>query len=148
MRNLKFEQALRDLEERTLGVLHGELVKLLYLASTRDFATGRYYHDGLATTFTPDVAERVLQTAHVRSFTRLVQRQLADVVGEVERFVMDARADRDEVLRTWEELEPYRIAIPPGTEKLMAEFFVSNIRMAVKVLCVRQSPPLQSQRSA
>src|SRR5436190_1559634 len=51
------EDALRDLRNRTLAKLDGDLARLVYLASTRDYNTGRYAHDGLSFRFSESVAE-------------------------------------------------------------------------------------------
>ena len=59
-----FEEAVRDLQNRTLDRLDGDFAKLVYLASTRDYNTGRYAHDGLSFRFSEPVAERVLAAAH------------------------------------------------------------------------------------
>jgi len=54
------EAAIRDLENRTLASLHGELTKLVYLSSTRDYNTGEYLHEGLAQRFGAEAAQQAL----------------------------------------------------------------------------------------
>src|ERR1051326_6248024 len=121
---MHLDRALRDLEERTLDVFSSELSKLLYLASTRDYTTGRYSHDGLAIRFTHDIAEAALQTAHRRRFENLASASLERVVSAVDQFIEDTHADRATVLTTWRKIEPYRIAIPLEIDTVVAQLFI------------------------
>ena len=66
------EEALRDLRNRTLARLDGDFAKLVYLASTRDYNTGRYVHDGLSFRFPQPVVERAMAAAHLEVFANLV----------------------------------------------------------------------------
>src|SRR6266404_4882280 len=47
LRRMDVEAAREDLNNRTLARIGLEFGRLIYLASTRDYNTGRYYHDGL-----------------------------------------------------------------------------------------------------
>ena len=40
----------------------------------------------------------------------------------------------DDFLRTWRELEPYRVAVPVGTDSLVAQFLFSNLKVALAIL--------------
>ena len=55
-RNIDVGQAVTDLTNRTLSRLPGDFSRLVYLASSRDYNTGQYYHDGLAFHFSESVA--------------------------------------------------------------------------------------------
>ena len=55
LRSMNLEDALNDLQGHTLRGIPGEIARLVYLASTRDYNTGRYYHDGLVFRFTEEV---------------------------------------------------------------------------------------------
>ena len=43
-----------------------------------------------------------------------------------------------EVLRTWQNLEPYRIAVPAEVNPALARLFLSNIRLALAIYRHRQ----------
>ena len=45
---LPVQEAYEDLLQRSLSRIPCDLGRLLYLASTRDYNTGNYHHDGLA----------------------------------------------------------------------------------------------------
>ncbi len=47
------QDAYDDLLNRSLSRISCELGRLIYLASTRDYNTGNYYHEGLASRFSP-----------------------------------------------------------------------------------------------
>ena len=127
-------EARDDLVGRTLAALPGELAKLIYLASTRDYSTGRYYHDGLAFRFTGEVAEAALSVSHREVFERLVFLPLGSLIVELKSFLRSTGADSDEVLKVWKKIQPYRVVIPQDCDPLWSEFFFSNVRMALAIL--------------
>jgi hypothetical protein len=115
---------------------------VVYLASTRDYNTGTYHHDGLASRFKPADAAAALEEAHKKAFTAVAALSLEELVEELEVYANSAHEGPTEVLRTWEKLEPYRIAVPLGANPAVARLFVSNIRLAVAVLQHRQKANL------
>src|ERR1700757_4293872 len=81
------EEALRDLEVRTLANLDGDFARLIYLASTRDYNSGRYEHDGLSFRFSKQVAEEALGAAHREVFVSLALTRLKDLVAQLEHYI-------------------------------------------------------------
>ena len=140
--------AREDLEHRTLAKLASDFARLVFLASTRDYNSGRYYHDGLAFHFNEAAAWNALATAHREVFFNLTRRPLEDFVSQFERYAHSASAQSSDLLRTWDTLEPYRILIPADCNPLTAEYFVSNVKMALAILQARQSPASQDEQSA
>jgi hypothetical protein len=131
------EQAYDDLLRRSLFKISGDLAKIIYLASTRDYNTGRYHHDGLADRFQADIASQALEFAHRQIFYRIASRSLEDLVREVELYISSSRQSRDEVLQVWQKLEPYRVAIPVNVNQVVAQLFLSNIKLALAILRLR-----------
>src|SRR4030081_2785655 len=105
------EQAYNDLLRRSLSQMTGDLARLIYLASTRDYNTGKYHHDGLAARFQPEITCQALELAHRRIFHRIAAFSLEQIVSELEIYVRSSRQNRDEVLQVWQKLEPYRVAL-------------------------------------
>jgi hypothetical protein len=139
--------AVRDITSRTLAGISNGFGRLICLASTRDYNTGQYHHEGLVSRFSGDVAAAALAECHREIFQELVQRSLADLVAELEEYVASTGACRADVVETWEKLQPYRVAIPLSSDRLSAELFFSNIRIGLEVLRFRQqhcSPDRQS----
>jgi len=50
------QKAAEDVHRRTLATIPRALDRFIYLASTRDYNTGMYFHDGLAARFSAEVA--------------------------------------------------------------------------------------------
>src|SRR2546421_9715526 len=103
------QQAYDDLLRRSLSKIQGDLARLVYLASTRDYNTGTYHHDGLAARFRADVAGKALKEAHRRIFYKIAGYSLAELVAELEVYMTSSRQSPDEVLYDWQKLEPYRV---------------------------------------
>ena len=128
------ERAYDDLLRRSLSKITGDLAQLIYLASTRDYNTGKYHHDGLAAHFTADIACQALGLAHREIFYRIAAQSLQELVGEVDLYVNSSRQNRDEVLQVWQKLEPYRVALPVNVDAVAAHLFVSNVKLALAIL--------------
>jgi hypothetical protein len=131
---LTVEDAYEDLLRRSLSKISGDLARLIYLASTRDYNTGTYHHDGLAAQFQTDIACQALELAHRQIFYRIAARSLQELVAEVELYITSSRQSRDEVLQVWQKLEPYRVALPVDVNAAVAQLFVSNVRLALAIL--------------
>ena len=132
------KEAYDDLLRRSLSQIRGDLARLIYLASTRDYNTGKYRHDGLAARFQAEIAGQALAQAHREIFCRLAACSLQELVGEVEIYVSSSRQNREEILEVWQKLEPYRVALPVDVNVAAAQLFVSNVKLALAILCLRQ----------
>ena len=128
-----FDVALQDLRTRTLGRLQGDFARLVYLASTRNYNTGRYEHDGLTFRYGMPVAERVLVTAHREVFLRLALRSLEDLTVEVQQYVFFESDSPEELLKVWTDLEAYRILVPSEDDPLIVKIFRSNLSAALAI---------------
>jgi hypothetical protein len=127
-------EAVQDLQVRTLAPLRGDMAKLVYLASTRDYLTGHYYHDGLAFRFNEPVAELALALSHHEVFDRITEASFHSLVQEMELFLQTTRAEPSKVVAIWKNLQPYRMLIPGDCDRIACEFFFSNLKMALAVL--------------
>ena len=142
------EQAYDDLSRRSLSRIDGDLARLIYLASTRDYNTGKYHHDGLAARFQEEIASQALELAHREIFFQIAARSLEELVHQVEVYVNASPQGREEVLQVWQKLEPYRVALPVDVNIALAQLFVSNIKLALAILqrrYRRQEPALASR---
>ncbi len=137
------QAAYEDLLQRSLSKLPGDLARLVYLASTRDYNTGTYHHDGLAARFRPDAATQALEIAHRQVFYRLSAYSLEELVKELELYLNSSHESPAEILRTWQKLEPYRVAIPVEVNPAVARLFLSNVKLALAVWRFRQKESLE-----
>jgi hypothetical protein len=132
------EAAREDLSNRSLATIRLEFARLIYLASTRDYNTGRYYHDGLAFKFSEAVAAQALSEAHRDVFKGLALGPLEDLVDQLQAYIHSAGAESNEVIRAWEKLEPYRVAIPIESDPLTTSFFLANVKIALAIVESRE----------
>jgi hypothetical protein len=142
------EHAYEDFLRRSLSRISGDLARLIYLASTRDYNTGKYHHDGLAAQFDPEIACQALELAHREIFHRVAARSLEELVAEVELYINSSRQSREEVLEVWQKLEPYRVALPVDVNAAVAQLFVSNVRLALAILRRRQEQEAMEARAS
>jgi len=129
--------AASDLRSRTLSRFERPLDRLIYLASTRDYNTGVYYHDGLAAAFNQDVACEALAGCHRESFRQLISESLESLVGQLEAYMESVHPNSRMFISAWRKLEPYRVAIPVEADPLAAEFLFANLRTALVILEAR-----------
>lgn len=132
------QAAYDDFLARSLSRLPCDLARLIYLASTRDYNTGTYHHEGLASRFNPKVAAQALEMAHRQIFLQLSAYPLEELVEQLRIYLESSRDEAAEILRMWQKLEPYRIAIPVEANPAVARLFLSNVRLALAIWRSRQ----------
>jgi len=135
------QQATDDLRCRTLAEIPRVLDRLIYLASTRDYNTGLYYHDGLASRFGQEVACEALADCHREAFRALVGASLQDLVNQMQGYMDSTHTRATDFLTAWRKLEPYRVAVPVETDPLLADFLFSNFKIALAILEARLNRP-------
>ena len=138
VKNMTVEEAIDDLRRHTLSGLPGEIARLVYLASTRDYNTGHYYHDGLAFRFSEEVAGVALARHHQETFQKLVFSSLEDLVQNLDAYMTSSSVLATDFLEFWRKVEPYRVTIPLDCNTLSIELFFSNFRVALAILQSRQ----------
>ncbi len=134
------QEAYDDLVNRTLSRISCDLGRLIYIASTREYNTGNYHHEGLASRFSPEAARKALEVAHRQAFYKVSSFSLENLVSELETYLRSTRENPQECLRAWQKLEPYRIAMPTDVNVTVARLFTSNLRLALAILHFRQGP--------
>jgi hypothetical protein len=122
-----------DLQQRTLGRLSSDFARLVYLASTRNYNTGRYEHDGLSFHYSARVAEEVLAGAHCEVFLNLASSSLETLTGALERYIVDECVAPDDLFSAWNDLEAYRILVPLRQDALLVKIFQSNLKAALAI---------------
>jgi len=134
-------KAYDDLWQRTLAKISGDLNRMIYLASTRDYNSGRYHHAGLEAAFGYDAVKQALETAHQDIFWKLTRSSLEQLVRELEVYIRSSGESPEELLRTWRTLQPYRVAIPLQVDTMAAQLLLSNLKLGLEVLQKRRSQP-------
>ena len=147
-KSVSLVKAVEDLKRRTLTSLSTEMAKLVYLSSTRDYLTGRYYHDGLAFRFNDGLADVAVGFCHHELFEKITAAPLSDLVRELEVFIRSQQAKPCEVLDTWKKLQPYRMLVPQSSNSISRKFFFSNIKIALAILERRLEKTLPQDRQS
>jgi hypothetical protein len=127
-------EAYEDFRTRTLSRIPSKLERLIYIASTRDYNSGIYQHEGLAGRFGREAAARALEYAHGEVFQAVSLLSLRRVTEELRTYMESSRERPTAFLNAWQKLEPYRVAIPLRVDPTIAELFISNIKIALAVL--------------
>ena len=133
-KDLEDQKAYEDLWSRTLSSVPGDLNRLIYLASTRDYNSGRYYHAGLEARYGVDAVQHALESAHREVFWKLTRVCLKDLVSEIAQYISCSREPQEEILNAWRTLQPYRVAVPLSVDPLAATVLLSNIKLGLEVL--------------
>lgn len=145
---MTLEAAISDLKRRTLPRLPCDIARLIYLAATRDYNTGRYYHDGLARIFSEEIASRALQECHNEIFQDLARASIQELLREVELYVSSGCAETDQFIEFWEGIEPYRVAVPMTSDSVSAQLFNSNVKIVLAILRHRANNPRNGSQAA
>lgn len=116
------------------------LDQLIYLASTRDYNSGIYYHDGLAASFSAEVACEAIAGCHREAFRQLLYSPIESLVEQLEGYMETLHTDPVAFIAAWKELQPYRVAIPVDTDPIAVGFLLSNLKIALAILEQRHLP--------
>jgi len=148
VRHMTVEAAISDLKRHTLARLPGDVAKLIYLAGTRDYNTGKYYHEGLARIFTEKIAEQALQECHNEVFQDLTRASMEELLQQVELYVHSGCPETGQFIEFWDKIEPYRVAIPLASDAISMQLFNSNVKIALAILRRRVSSPRNDSQAA
>jgi hypothetical protein len=124
----------RDFEQRTLGVLPGYFSQLVYLASLRDYNTGRYHHYGLETRYGEAVVDAALRQSHQRVFDDLIALPLKEQTEDLLRFFESLKEDKARLVVVWKRLKSYQILPPEECHPLARELFERNLEVMLRIL--------------
>jgi hypothetical protein len=133
-RQQEVARALADLEGRTLGEKSGYFDRLIYLASLRDYNTGRYHHYGLEARHSPQAVDEALHQSHIRTFEELMALSLEDQTRDLIGLFESLREDRSRLITTWQHLRSYQVLPPDRCHPLARELFDKNIQVMLRIL--------------
>jgi hypothetical protein len=131
---LTHERPTCQAREDILAPLPNDLIRLIYLASIRDYNSGRYLHPQLSRNYEAEVADRALQVCHHEVFAQLIGTPIGSLVQQLKEYIRYCRTERNQLITTWKSLQAYRSAIPARTSLLSSEVFFLNITIALAIL--------------
>jgi hypothetical protein len=132
----------RDFESRTLGELQGCFPRLIYLASLRDYNTGRYHHYGLESRYSSAAVDQALHRCHIKVFEELVALPLATQTQDLISFFSSLQEEKARLVAAWQRLRSYRILPPEGCHPLARDLFDKNLEIMLGVLRATDLWPL------
>ena len=124
---------MEDLSSRTLAAIPFEYGRLIYLASLRSLASGRYTHEGLESQYPQRAVQEALLRAHEEICARILETPLEQQEFDLFSCFRGYDASPEEVVANWRDSEAYRTLPPPSLPKYMRELFCSNIET---LLCI------------
>jgi hypothetical protein len=131
---VELEHLVRDFEERTLAGMEGRFSRLVYLASLRDYNTGRYHHYGLESRYALEAVDEGLHHCHVRVFEDLVALPLREQTEDLLNFFESLKEDKTRLVLVWKRLKSYQILAPESCHPLARELFDKNIEIMLRIL--------------
>lgn len=127
-------RAADDLENNTLEKMPGRFSRLVYLASLRDYNTGRYHHYGLETRYPAIAVDAAVHRLHIKVFEDLVSLPIAEQTQDLIGFFESLREDRTRLIETWRRLRSYQVLPPDNCHPLARQLFDKNIEVVLAVL--------------
>ncbi|HTU35716.1 MAG TPA: hypothetical protein VMF66_18080 [Candidatus Acidoferrum sp.] len=147
-KRMDVQKAAEDVRLRTLGKIPRPLDRFIYLASTRDYNTGLYHHEGLASRYSAEVACEALADCHREVYRQLLFCSLKDLVAQMEAYVDSSHTLARDFISVWRGIEPYRVAVPVDADSFSAEFLFSNFRIALAIVEQHLASPRNSPQAA
>ncbi len=89
-----------------------------------------------------------MAACHTEIFDRLLFCSLEELIVELRKYISTTEIRPGDVLRSWKHLGSYRVTIPSDCDKLAAEIFLSNVKIALEILQTRQESALKDEQSA
>ena len=107
------------------------MAKLVFLTSCRDYNSGLYRHDGLATEHPEFAIHAALGLIHNELFEEMSTAPLEQWVEELRQYLENAGANS---IRVWKELRPYHLIVPLDASTVAVELVMSNLNLALDIL--------------
>jgi len=130
----EIEHLVRDFEDRTLSALKEHFSRLVYLASLRDYNTGRYHHYGLESLHPPEAVDEALRRCHSKVFEVLIGLSLKEQTQDLLDFFASLKEDKTRLVEAWQRLRSYQVVPPENCHPLARELFDKNIEILLRVL--------------
>lgn len=136
-----------ELWRRTLAQIPSLLSRLIYLASLRDFNTGKYQHFGFAQQVGDRASERTIRRSHTNAFDDWLCLSLPEQREQLDRHLDAAEGDREQILAHWKESPPYLSWVPSQALPAQKDLFRVDLEIVID-LVTRENSAASPTRSA
>jgi hypothetical protein len=127
-------RVIEDFSSRTLASISTEFGKLLYLASLRDLASGRYLHEGLSATYPEAAVQQGLHLCHEEMFLRVLELPLEQQEGDLRLCISGLEGEFWGKVSRWRQTEFHRLLVPTDMPSYLRELFHANVGTLLQVL--------------
>jgi hypothetical protein len=131
---------IQDFTLTTLAGIPGLFARLTYIASLRDFSSGRYDHAGLAALYPDEALQQALQLCHEQIFECLLEMPLSSQQEDLRACLAAMQGGLPEAVSHWRRMEAYRVLMPEQSPDYLKELFCSNLRALLEILQQECSP--------
>jgi len=128
------ERVIADFRDHTLAEMQGNFSRLIYLASLRDYNTGRYHHYGLESRYSSEAVDEGLRQCHAQVFEGLLALPLEAQTQDLLNFFESLKEERARLVEAWERLRSYQILPPENCHPLARQLFDNNILIILRIL--------------
>lgn len=128
------ESPAAELWRRTLSQIPSLFGRLVYLASLRDPVTGAYRHFGFSQRFTPREADKTMKRSHMNIFSDWLCFSLEEQKEDLDRYLDEIEADRNDVLANWTAFPPFTGFIPTQARDPQRQQFLSDMNVMLDLL--------------
>lgn len=108
--------------------------RLIYLASLRDFDTGRYEHHGLALILGASEADAALRQAHLEIFREWLGYSVSVQKRDLDDYLSAFSNSKTEVISSWSEVQPFRNLVPALVSEVERSLFCSDFEALLRLL--------------
>jgi hypothetical protein len=123
-----------DFQAHTLGEMRTYFHRIIYLASLRDYNTGRYHHYGLEIRYPREVVDEGLHRCHIKEFEELVALPLKDQTDDLLFFFESLKEEKSRLVQAWQRLRSYQVLPPENCHPLARQLFDKNIEVILTIL--------------
>ena len=116
-----------ELWRKTLSQIPTAFGRLVYLASLRDEATGRYVHDGLNRLAGSEEADRTLCHSHQQIFSQWIASSLSDQKSDLDQYVMETGGG---IQSLWN----HRNVVPPKARDVERQLYLADFETLLDLL--------------
>jgi hypothetical protein len=128
-------KAIADLRAHTLNKLKGgEYAQLVFLASTRDYNSMAYKHDGLAFRWGEEATRIALEQCHRQVFNRLAVSSLTEMLEAFEGYLFSLQHELFQLVRAWRKMQSYRMQLPLESNPYFDDLFLANMAATLEAL--------------